>query len=89
MDVKLVNNALDDAYKTGYEDGKKDAVTHAYWRTKEYGYALLNVNDEVMWLAGVPCSRCGITGQTNWKYCPNCGAIMDAEEDTQETHKED
>ena len=54
-------------------------VVHAHWRTKEFGYAILNMNDEVMWLAGVPCSCCSITGQTNWKYCPNCGAKMDEE----------
>lgn len=54
-------------------------VIHAHWETDNYGYAILNEEGHTLYLAGVPCSRCHVTGQTNWNYCPNCGAKMDEE----------
>lgn len=60
-----------------------EPVIHAHWETDNYGYAILNEEGHTMYLAGVPCSRCHVTGQTNWNYCPNCGAKMDEEDGKQ------
>lgn len=63
-----------------YRAGELRPVVHAHWVTDNYGYALLNEEGNTMYLAGVLCSHCHVTGQTNWNYCPNCWAIMDEKE---------
>ena len=61
-----------EAYKKGYEQGKKDAVKHGEWILKHIG-------DGHTWECSVchesPCIY--ITKDT--KYCPNCGAQMDGD----------
>ena len=58
------------AYKNGYEQGKKDAVKHGFWK-----------QEPPIVLGGVTwnfCSICGSSQGTKWmNYCPNCGAKMD------------
>jgi rubrerythrin len=69
-----VQDAIGQAYKNGYEDGKKDAVVHGRWidNTDERGF-LCNA-----W------RKCSVCGGLNYSkrppYCPNCGAKMDKEE---------
>lgn len=61
-------DALEQAYKNGYEQGKKDAVVHAYWTFKG-----TSIDNHKMY----ECSACKnvICGSDN--YCKNCGALME------------
>ena len=60
-------------------------VVHAHWNFHYYdsGYK-----------ASMACSACGGSMDSDamdishYVYCPCCGAKMDVEEDTQETHKD-
>lgn len=60
-------------YKRGYEDGTRDAVVHGHW-----------IRKNSPWRQGghiLVCSHCeeqieSLSG--NLKYCPGCGARMDA-----------
>lgn len=67
----------EEAYKNGYEKGKKDAVKHGRWvQCKDWDY-------------DYECSICeGYAGEDtdgNYNklshYCPNCGAMMDGDAD--------
>lgn len=63
--------ATEEAYKKGYEAGKRDAVVHAVWRLNEDGSGT--------------CMRCHRTTKGVWdydnyyRYCPDCGAMMGLE----------
>ena len=73
--------ATEQAYKNGYEDGKKDAVVHGRW-------VLL-----AEFFDGSICTECSVCGEeytykkgrleyigveyAKYNYCPNCGAKMD------------
>ena len=67
--------ACEEAYKNGYEQGKKDAVGHAHW-------------EEVSPVAncGLRCSHCKARIRykdyysDNHIYCYKCGFMMDGEE---------
>ena len=61
-----IHTATEQAYKKGYEDGKRDAVKHGRWKQmKAYKSQFV-------------CSECGDLFP-DWEsdYCPNCGARMD------------
>lgn len=61
-------DAIEQAYRNGYEDGKRDAVKHAHLReTNKYGFPML------------VCSECGRLGLVEWKACPYCTAILDGD----------
>ena len=63
------HDIAEQAYKNGYEDGKRDAVKHGRWIEKPY----LLGNTRY-------CSICGQNyGMPHGvlKYCPNCGAVME------------
>ena len=65
------HDIAEQAYKNGYEDGKRDAVKHGRWIGGYMGLTYI-----------VPkCSQCGYgngaVGAAN--YCPNCGAKMDGD----------
>ena len=72
-----IHTATEEAYKKGYEDGKRDAVVHGKW-VERYDFD----NDFYY-----DCSACGesfclIEGtpeENFYSYCPNCGARMDGE----------
>ena len=60
-------------YKQGYAQGKKDAVKHGHWEESK-------CLDDCFWV----CSCCKFPSQAIaapklYKYCPNCGARMDAQ----------
>ena len=65
------HDATEQAYKSGYEDGKRDAVKHGRWepRTDSFGFVRCSV-----------CHDCNIYDDwadgKKWNYCPNCGADM-------------
>ena len=77
-----VHTATEEAYKKGYEDGKRDSVVHGRWEC---------VYDEDWGETDVTCSHCKDTRTINGcyvtsngkpcyfedNYCPNCGAKMD------------
>ena len=81
-----IHTATEEAYKKGYEDGKRDAyeiekapaidvapVVRGRW---------LNNLDENGFLCNVwrKCSACGgLNYSKKPPYCPNCGARMDGE----------
>ena len=64
-------DAAEQAYMRGYEQGKNDAVKHAYW---------IHTNGKVL------CSLCGVDKfedldadvWSDWDidFCPHCGAKM-------------
>jgi hypothetical protein len=55
------HDATEQAYKRGYEDGKRDATKPGYWITKD----------------GITfCSECMTCGLPHWKRCPVCEAKM-------------
>ena len=71
-----IHTATEEAYKKGYEDGKRDAVKRGEWvdhfvrdwRCSECGeqiYTVRNVD--------------GYCYDDKPNYCPNCGARMDGE----------
>lgn len=63
-----IYSATEQAYKNGYENGKRDAVVHGRWIPPEYPNFLST------------CSICGSQGLTlKYNYCPICGAKMDGE----------
>ena len=75
--------ATEQAYKNGYEAGKKDAVVHGHW-------VLL-----AEFFDGSICTECSVCGEeytykkgrleligfeyAKYNYCPNCGARMDGD----------
>ena len=64
--------ATEQAYKNGYEQGKKDAVRHGRWEHKKHKL-FGNEYDYI-------CSTCGCDyALAQYRYCPNCGAKMDLE----------
>ena len=67
------------AYKRGYEQGKKDAVVRGRW---EVVHGVLTPGGDPLLRCAICKSResehlCGIECRTIWNYCPNCGAKMD------------
>lgn len=65
--------ATEQAYKNGYEQGKKDAVKHGGWTNVAGGRTI--------------CKHCGeyplydYHGRQKFShYCPNCGCKMDLED---------
>lgn len=76
-----IHEATEQAYKNGYEQGKRDAVKHGRWIPLEYdGYADGNPVWD-LW----KCSECqeehSGDEDTLTPYCPNCGARMDGDGD--------
>ena len=64
-------DATEIAYKNGYEQGKKDAVTHGWWmdgRCTNCTIEALKYVDDM-----------GRTHMFTTRFCPNCGARMDWE----------
>ena len=70
--------ATEQAYKNGYEQGKKDAVKHGRWAENER-IMYDSVREEEVHLFTYVCSVCNGEVMNNTKYCPNCGARMDGE----------
>lgn len=73
-----IHDATEQAYKKGYEDGKRDAVEHGWW--DDTGRYLFGNGRKA-----ICCSICGCAlseeeyHQYNWNYCPVCGAKMDGD----------
>ena len=68
------HDIAEQAYKNGYEQGKRDAVKHGRWES-------WGTFDDL-----AKCSVCGADRFTlhfaryhNFKFCPNCGARMDGD----------
>lgn len=69
--VSLADAYARDAYRKGYEQGKKDAVKHGHWMESK-------CLDSCFWV----CSCCkfpsqAIAANKLYVYCPSCGAMMD------------
>ena len=73
------HDATEEAYKNGYEDGKRDAVKHGKWEDRP----------NPQWPA-YDIRHCNVCGwnipknnlrrkDLNWKHCPHCGARMDGD----------
>lgn len=67
-----------DQYDRGYEDGKRDAVVHARWEWRD----LIGDGCSLM----LCCSNCLETrgARETAKFCPECGAKMDADSPVEE-----
>ena len=76
------HDIAEQAYKNGYEAGKRDAVKHGRW---------LKVKEPLGW-RDVDCVECSCCKESwvidedyefddfgGWNYCPNCGARMDGD----------
>ena len=57
--------ATEQAYKNGYEKGRKDAVKHGRWKGAGMG--------------DYYCSLCQRLVNPRTNYCPHCGAKMDGD----------
>lgn len=65
------HEATEQAYKKGYDDGKRDAVKHGTWSCvffKDIGFSAYQ------------CSECEKFGDSDTSYCPHCGAKMSHKE---------
>lgn len=68
-------DAMEEAYKKGYDKGKKDAqkdVRHGRWLIRSSGKGDFANN----W---AECPYCHVTGSPQWKVCPVCETKMDIE----------
>lgn len=78
-----IHTATEEAYKKGYEAGKRDAVRHGKWghvrgrlccsecgncRTVKPGYEMYICDEHLKWVS-----------MERSNFCPNCGAKMDFE----------
>lgn len=76
--------ATEQAYKNGYEQGKKDAVKRGYWMAtrEKLGYTEVDCVEcsvcHENWTVDADCAF-EIIG--TWKHCPTCGAKMGGEAD--------
>ena len=61
-------DAIEQAYRNGYEDGKRDAVKRGTWRLGKSGCMYF-------------CPFCGFTAhpreRDEWIFCPRCGSICE------------
>lgn len=73
-----IHDATEEAYKRGYEVGKRAAVKRGWW--KEYSHSAL-----VRWKDGEPvwedrtvyrCCRCDFGTIAKHNFCPRCGSDM-------------
>ena len=67
------------AYDMGYQMGKHDAVRHGRWVSRFPKH----------WKGKDECGECGFHEKdhrdlSHYKYCPNCGAMMDAKNDDEQ-----
>ena len=62
-----IYTATEEAYKKGYEAGKRDAVIHATW---EYYRQPSGTH-------GLRCTNCKERNGLKKPFCPHCGAQMD------------
>lgn len=69
-----IYEATEQAYKNGYEDGKRDAVKHGRWIPKSYDYGMGG-------FTLFHCSECDTPNAFERNYCYNCGAKMDGDGD--------
>ena len=58
-------DAIEQAYRNGYEDGKRDAAKHGHWQK-------IRLRGFEVWA----CSECQTLGKPQWKVCPVCTAKM-------------
>lgn len=68
-----IYSATEEAYKSGYEKGRMDALTipTMYWIYKPFG------DDDDIWL--YHCSCCGTPNANERNFCPECGSKADLE----------
>ena len=75
------HDATEEAYKNGYEDGKRDAVKHGRWVDSKGDTVAIDADGCP--LHSCTCSVCGewLTASDEYacigNFCPNCGARMD------------
>lgn len=67
-------DATEQAYKNGYEDGKRDAVKHGWWIEKYHENPLGG-------FFRFHCSECAASKPVaiTTNFCSNCGARMDGD----------
>jgi uncharacterized paraquat-inducible protein A len=73
-------DAMEEAYKNGYDKGMKDAqkdVRHGHW-VVHCAAGGRKARTET-W---AECSYCHVTGSPQWKVCPVCETKMDGKENT-------
>lgn len=71
-----IYSATEEAYKKGYEDGKKSVeVVHGRWNKKQELIPWCEDDVDTYWM----CSVCGAIEIGTTNYCHNCGAKMDLE----------
>ena len=84
-----VHDAAEQAYRNGYAKGYADAK-----KNEKHGRWLPHKPDCRGYTAGFACSCCRVIVYTDYSmkeceydYCPNCGAIMDLPNITENTRK--
>lgn len=65
--IKELNEMLEKAYMSGFEDGKKGIEKTANWESGGY--------DNLYPV----CNYCDFVASRRYNYCPNCGAKMKSE----------
>ena len=71
-------DAIEQAYRNGYEDGKRDAVKRGHWTVKtDFKIPLSHayIRKEIIYI----CSYCNKAYRSKMNFCGNCGAKMDGE----------
>lgn len=75
-----IHTATEQAYKNGYEQGKKDAVVHGQWILGYVKPGYFTPGGNRPWI----CSECRqvvswMLDKPQDNYCSNCGTKMDGE----------
>ena len=74
-----INDTTEQAYRNGYEQGKKDAHKHGHWIVSDKFFFRIDGRGNCWY--EIQCSNCNavMKGCEKTPYCANCGAKMDEE----------
>lgn len=77
----MMNDEIEQAFRQGYLQGKKDAVKHGKWifqsQYDEDGRRIYHCSECNFEIGVFPCNF--VAWQMHEKYCAGCGARMDGD----------